>query len=84
MPAVTVVEFEADSEDLSFADRAYLAVRDRLIMLNIRPNAANVEKRKVAVRVNHASRACGMRRVISMVSTPLERSARARGTACWG
>lgn len=46
MLAVTVVEFEAfetDSEDLSFADRAYLAIRDRLIMLDIRPNAAIVE-----------------------------------------
>lgn len=43
---VTVVgieEFDAESEGMSFADRAYLAIRDKLIMLDIRPNEAIVE-----------------------------------------
>ena len=31
------------SEAMSFADQAYLAIRDRLIMLDIRPNEAIVE-----------------------------------------
>jgi DNA-binding GntR family transcriptional regulator len=34
---------DAEPEDLSFADRAYLAIRDKLIMLDIRPNEAIVE-----------------------------------------
>ncbi|MCV7133863.1 GntR family transcriptional regulator [Mycobacterium hodleri] len=34
---------EADPESTSFADRAYLAIRDKLIMLDIRPNEAIVE-----------------------------------------
>jgi len=31
------------SEEMSFADRAYLVIRDKLIMLDIRPNEAIVE-----------------------------------------
>jgi len=45
--AVTVVGIEAlddiDLDAMSFADRAYLLIRDKLIMLDIRPNAAIVE-----------------------------------------
>ncbi len=45
--AVTVVGIEAlddiDPEAMSFADRAYLVIRDKLIMLDIRPNEAIVE-----------------------------------------
>jgi len=33
----------SDQEVMSLADRAYLAIRDKLIMLDIRPNAAIVE-----------------------------------------
>jgi DNA-binding GntR family transcriptional regulator len=43
---VTVVgieELDADPEGMSFADRAYLAIRDKLIMLDILPNASIVE-----------------------------------------
>jgi DNA-binding GntR family transcriptional regulator len=44
---VTVVGIEAlddiDLDAMSFADRAYLLIRDKLIMLDIRPNAAIVE-----------------------------------------
>jgi DNA-binding GntR family transcriptional regulator len=44
---VTVVGIEAlddiDPEAISFADRAYLVIRDKLIMLDIRPNEAIVE-----------------------------------------
>lgn len=36
-------ELEADPEGMSFADRAYLAIRDKLIMLDIRPGEAIVE-----------------------------------------
>jgi DNA-binding GntR family transcriptional regulator len=45
--AVTVVGIEAlddiDLDAMSFADRAYLVIRDKLIMLDIRPNEAIVE-----------------------------------------
>jgi DNA-binding GntR family transcriptional regulator len=45
--AVTVMGIEAlddiDREAMSFADRAYLVIRDKLIMLDIRPNEAIVE-----------------------------------------
>lgn len=36
-------QLEADPDGMSFADRAYLAIRDKLIMLDIRPNEAIVE-----------------------------------------
>ncbi len=36
------------SEDMSFADRAYLVIRDKLIMLDIRPNEAIVESELAA------------------------------------
>lgn len=35
--------FDTDSHGMSFADRAYIAIRDKLIMLDIRPNEAIVE-----------------------------------------
>lgn len=41
-------EAEADVEGMSFADRAYLAIRDKLIMLDIRPNDAIVESELAA------------------------------------
>lgn len=41
-------ELEADPEGMSFADRAYLAIRDKLIMLDIRPNEAIVESELAA------------------------------------
>ena len=36
------------SEEMSFADRAYLVIRDKLIMLDIRPNEAIVESELAA------------------------------------
>jgi len=36
------------SEEMSFADRAYLVIRDKLIMLDIRPNEAIVENELAA------------------------------------
>lgn len=36
------------SEEMSFADRAYLVIRDKLIMLDIRPNDAIVESELAA------------------------------------
>jgi DNA-binding GntR family transcriptional regulator len=46
-PAMTVPRVDAfydgDAEPMSFADQAYLAIRDKLIMLDIRPNGAIVE-----------------------------------------
>jgi DNA-binding GntR family transcriptional regulator len=41
-------ELAADLEGMSFADRAYLAIRDKLIMLDIRPNEAIVESELAA------------------------------------
>ena len=44
--AVTVPGVElsgADAEPMSLADKAYLAIQDKLIMLDIRPNEAIVE-----------------------------------------
>jgi DNA-binding GntR family transcriptional regulator len=41
-------ESEADLDAMSFADRAYLAIRDKLIMLDIRPNDAIVESELAA------------------------------------
>ena len=38
----------AESEAMSFADHAYLVIRDRLIMLDIRPNEAIVESELAA------------------------------------
>ncbi|MEU0494045.1 GntR family transcriptional regulator [Mycobacterium sp. NPDC006124] len=38
-----VGELDVDPEGMSFADRAYLAIRDKLIMLDIRPGEAIVE-----------------------------------------
>ena len=38
----------ADVDGMSFADRAYLAIRDKLIMLDIRPNEAIVESELAA------------------------------------
>lgn len=35
--------FDDDLDGMSFADRAYIAIRDKLIMLDIRPNEAIVE-----------------------------------------
>jgi DNA-binding GntR family transcriptional regulator len=35
--------FDTDFDGMSFADRAYIAIRDKLIMLDIRPNEAIVE-----------------------------------------
>ena len=44
---MTVMDFKAldegDTAAMSFADQAYLVIRDKLIMLDIRPNAAIVE-----------------------------------------
>ncbi|MGB3485361.1 MAG: GntR family transcriptional regulator [Mycobacterium sp.] len=43
MTVVGVEVFEDDLDSMSFADRAYIAIRDKLIMLDIRPNEAIVE-----------------------------------------
>jgi DNA-binding GntR family transcriptional regulator len=49
---VTVMDFKAldegDTAAMSFADQAYLVIRDKLIMLDIRPNAAIVESELAA------------------------------------
>jgi DNA-binding GntR family transcriptional regulator len=39
---------EGDTAAMSFADQAYLVIRDKLIMLDIRPNAAIVESELAA------------------------------------
>ena len=43
MTAVGVEPFGVDSDSMSLADRAYVAIQDKLIMLDIRPNEALVE-----------------------------------------
>lgn len=49
MSVVGVEAFDdVDFEDLSFADQAYLVIRDKLIMLDIRPNDAIVESELAA------------------------------------
>lgn len=49
---MTVMDFKAldegDTAAMSFADQAYLVIRDKLIMLDIRPNAAIVESELAA------------------------------------
>lgn len=49
---MTVMDFKAldegDTAAMSFADQAYLVIRDKLIMLDIRPNAAIVESEVAA------------------------------------
>jgi DNA-binding GntR family transcriptional regulator len=52
---VTVLGFDVlddvDTEAMSFADQAYLVIRDKLIMLDIRPNEAIVES-ELAAQLN--------------------------------
>lgn len=48
MTPLSSEESEADLDAMSFADRAYLAIRDKLIMLDIRPNDAIVESELAA------------------------------------
>lgn len=48
MTTLSSAALEADPEGMSFADRAYLAIRDKLIMLDIRPNEAIVESELAA------------------------------------
>ena len=49
---MTVMDFKAldegDTAAMSFAEQAYLVIRDKLIMLDIRPNAAIVESELAA------------------------------------
>ena len=43
-----VESFGTDAEPMSLADKAYLAIQDKLIMLDIRPNEAIVESELAA------------------------------------
>ena len=44
----SVLDDDIDPEAMSFADQAYLVIRDKLIMLDIRPNEAIVESELAA------------------------------------
>lgn len=48
MTALDVAALDVDPDAMSLADRAYIAIQDKLIMLDIRPNEALVESELAA------------------------------------